>query len=293
MLQSNFAMQLQPCLLVFVFLFLLLSTHADEQFYRCSADCPQQTVNFTRPLVIPADCSANISASICLIDYRIDYDAEQIYLQFKATNDTSMFEEKNFTASLVQSLWLGLTFESNQPNITHRQYACRTGDECAREFYLKTIERLIRGAPKLLEKIQRKLSQRPSNSTFKRRCIDSRRRGNRTAILCPHGLCSVQHTTANAREQQCRRDAAPIFFSESQHFLPAVIPSERQAIEYTCNKHLCNRNETIEAIGKLLQQYTRWDRSDDDDDGQQVKKTSNAPRTAISFLLLLALFFVV
>lgn len=280
-----------------------------EHYYQCSVDCPQQTLNFSQPLHIPDECQPMTNASeifrsalICLIDYRIDYDAEHIYLQFRATNDTSIFEGENFSEYLVQTLWLGLTFESNQPNITHRQYGCRTSDDCARKFYLKTIERLVRRAPKSLEKIHRKLFTQ--NSTLiKRRCIDSRRQGNRTAILCPHGLCSAHQThhhfvdkVKSSREQQCRRDTTAIFFSETQFYLPQFIPYEREAIEYTCNKHLCNRHETIEAIRKLLNDYTHWNRPDDDelDDVRvplQIKSSSDRLTTHFLVIFLLRSFF--
>lgn len=266
-----------------------------EHYYRCSADCPQQTINFTEPLNISNHCEEYQEAEpfrlalICVIDYRIDYDAEHIYLQFRATNDTSIFEGENNTEYLSQSLWLGLSFESNQPNITHRQYSCRTEDDCARKFYLTTIQRLIRQGNEQFEKIRRKLYNQTSPRSH-RRCIDSRRKGNRTAVRCDYGLCYAQRTHHRfmdhekfSREQQCRRETAATFFNERQYYLPDLMHYERESIEYTCNKHLCNRKETIEAVRTILNDYTRWNVSDDDKSPRLIQMKSSFHLRTSSF----------
>ena len=290
----------------FFFFFFGLLVHGNlNDYHQCSSNCPQQTILFSQPLIIPNECQENNltdifhPALICLIDYRIDYDAQHIYIHFKATNDTTIFEGMNYTEYLIQTLWLGFSFDSNQPNITHRQYGCTTADDCARDFYLKTIKHLINKAPIQLAKMHRKLYNQSSLTSTNRRCIDSRRRGNRTAISCHDGLCYAHQTHQifndkhqYSREQQCRRESTPTFFSETQHYLPELIPYARESIEYTCNKHLCNRKETIEVIRKILNDYTRWNLPDQDELPLQIK-SSNGDRRRYSFELFLITMIIV
>ena len=260
-------------------------------------------VTFADPLTIPDYCQEtnNVTeifeqALVCIIDYRIDYDAQSVYIDFKATNETTHMEELTQSQYLMQTIWLGFNQEFSQPNITQRHYRCAVADDCGRAFYLNTIEQLIDDGKVHLEKIHRKLyNQSLSTGGFSsRRCIDSRRKTNRTAVRCPDGLCSVDSLEQESRDvhasklQECIRDYTPTFFSEMTSFLPRSEGTiEREVIQYKCNKHLCNRNEIINAIRRILYQYSGWNLPIEKNEVSiNVKSSAPALRAAVLLVVI-------
>ncbi|UJR20740.1 hypothetical protein I4U23_023858 [Adineta vaga] len=255
----------------------------------CTSECPRLTVSFHEPRRIPVRCSENANiyhpALICTINYRVDYDAENVYVDLKATNDTSRFHDYNQSEFLTQSIWLGFNRESGQPNITNRQYECRTRDDCARLYYLNTIERLIAEGKHIIKKIHTKLyrTRIPKSNLTRYRCKDSTKLGNRSTILCKHGLCYAQNINI---KQSCTNDNTPTLFSDMTYYFPRAITEEREYIEYKCNKNLCNRNMTMELIKKYLRNYTDWyNMTSDDEIHIQTKSSSNHRTISYCFLI--------
>ena len=159
----------------------LIMKISSTNYIRCTSKCPQINVSFLAPLKLPFHCQANTNLNngniyeyglICVIDYRVDYDAKYVYLKFKASNYSKSFQQPNQSEFLLQSIWLGLNKESYQPNITHRTYGCNTNDDCARDFYFNTIEYLITNGQIQLEEIKSKLYREniPPNKLKYRRC---------------------------------------------------------------------------------------------------------------------------
>ena len=290
-------------------LFLIFLLHSTTSKYiRCTSDCSQLTIPFHDPLTIPIECQDNNNttdifdqALICIIDYRIDYDAKNIYVTFKASNDTKLIHVHHDSQYLLQTVWLGFNHGFNQPNITQRQYGCNTGADCAREFYLKSIDWLINEGKVHLEKIHKKMYNDSSTSDSSHlRCIDSKLRTNRTAVRCRQGLCyahyvhhqSDQRETAN--RQSCDRDTMPTFFSEVEYYSPDVNNHRREVIEYKCNRELCNRNEVIKVIHKILDYYTRWNVEENFHDSSiKSAKSSAIDRINNRFLLIISIFMAI
>ena len=257
-----------------IFSLTLLLKCSSSAYIRCSSRCSQVVVTFADPRTIPDYCQEtnNLTdiyeqALVCIIDYRIDYDAQRVYIDFKATNETTHMDGLNQSQYLTQTIWLGFNEESNQPNITQRHYRCAVADDCGRTFYLNTIEPLIDDGKVYLEEIHRKLYNHSlSIAGFSsRRCIDNKRKTNRTAVRCPNGLCSVDSLKEESRDvhasklQGCISDNTPTFFSEMISFLPHLEGTiERELIQYKCNRHLCNRNEVINAVRRILHHYSGW-----------------------------------
>ena len=291
-------------LLFYLICFACLAVqYSSSDYIQCTTQCTQITVPFDGPLAIPRECPetdgiarAFDSALVCIIDYRIDYDAKRIYVNFKASNDTSYLDGLKQSQSLVQTLWLGFSEESQQPNITHRKYECKTGDDCARAFYLSTIERLTTSGKVQLDHIHSKLYNQSLSMgrSSRRRCIDSSKVGNRTSVRCGIGLCYAHHVNyeANEREhvkkQHCSSDPTPTLFSEIQHHLPESDVNERELIEYRCNKNVCNRIEMIEEIKRTLHEYTSWNVAKSGETAITTKSSSDRQTSVSSCLLLLA-----
>jgi hypothetical protein len=280
----------------------LLHECSPSAYIRCSSRCPQVDITFVDPLTIPDYCQEtnNLTdiyeqALVCIVDYRIDYDAQRVYINFKATNDSKDLQEPNQSQYLIQTIWLGFNRESNQPNITDRSYRCAGDDDCARTFYLNTIEQLIDDGKVQLNKIHRKLYNHSlSIDAFSsRRCIDSKIKTNRSAIRCPHGLCyadSTQHEprdTHDSKIQECKKDHTPTFFSEMTSHLTPLETIERELIQYKCNKHLCNRNEVIHAVRRILHDYSGWKPTTEKNEVTiNVKSSAPALHAALLFVVI-------
>ncbi|CAF1682280.1 unnamed protein product, partial [Adineta ricciae] len=199
----------------------------------CTSSCPQITVPFYEPTRLPRRCGDQKNtyhlALNCIIDYRIDYDAQNVYINFKATNDTLNFRDYNQSEFLTQSIWLGFNKESDQPNITNRQYGCNTRNDCARSYYLETIQRLIVGGKQLIDQIHEKLYRtRPfSSKDASQFCRDNTQKSNLTWTRCERGLCYAQNIN---RKQFCAKDNAPTLFSDMIYYFPRAPTEEREYI---------------------------------------------------------------
>lgn len=270
---------MQFFILFFTSIFIKYSV---SNYIQCTPTYPQITISFQQPLTIPIDnqdsISNYVSALVCVIEYRIDYDTKQIYVNFKATNDTNRLKE-NHSEFLSQALWLSFNKESQQPNIAHRKYECNTKDDCARSFYLNTIEHLITVGISKLDEIHMILYS-PSNPK-PRRCRDNSKPKNQSLVRCGKGLCYA-HTID--QKQYCAKDNTPILFSEFQYYLPKLITNERELIEYKCNINLCNKNATIDQIKNILIDYTNWNI-----DYIESKKSSTIQQNLSYYLFLFSL----
>jgi hypothetical protein len=286
----------------FTYLILLSSIfvkYSSSNYIQCTSDCSQITISFAEPLKIPTECkednnTTNIYdyASVCIINYRIDYDSKQIYVNFKASNDTNALEKHNQSQILVQTIWLGLNQESTQPNLTQRKYECNTKKDCARQFYLDTIERLITNGKAQLDEIHSNLYNQssPISKSTRRRCIDSSRTGNKTAVRCGTGLCYAYYVNdQSSKKQSCNYDITPILFSEMIYYLPDFEMNKKELIEYKCNTNLCNKKLMIEKIQKILNEYTNWNMIIPKDEIGIIKKSLAIHRTVSYYLISLSL----
>ena len=281
-------------------LFSLLLERGSTAYIRCSSNCPKLSLTFADPRAIPDECleTNNVTdiyelALLCTVDYRIDYDAQRVYITLKGTNETKNIEANPQSQYLVQTMWLGFRNENNQPNITQRYYECALADDCARRFYLETIERLLSRSEVQLQKIRSKLyaHRLPIRKLSSRRCIDNKRQTNRTAVPCADGLCFAYYPLHGLKRQECHQDYTPTFFSEMEYRLPHAEAIEREVIEYKCNKHLCNRNEIIYAIRRILRHYTGWHSAEEEEE-VFINIKSFAPRRTVSLLVFLSLLVV-
>jgi hypothetical protein len=279
------------------FIYLILFSgifiqYASSNYIFCTSLYNQVEVSFRNPLEIPVDRQESNSitnnyeyASLCKIVYRIDYDAKSIYITLNANNDTNTFKAHNQSELLLQTIWLGFEQESKQPNITQRTYFCNTGNDCALQFYLNTIQYLITKGKSKLDQIRSKLYKRPSSidKSTRYRCKDSTKIYNKSLVQCDKGLCSAN--TINAK-QYCTSDNTASLFSEFEYHSPQSIINEREAIEYKCNINLCNGNVTIAKIKKHLQHYTNWKGE------YQIEEKSSTIRRTLSYCLIILCLFV-
>jgi hypothetical protein len=268
-----------------LFLYVFIKT-SSSNYIQCTSQCNQITVSFLQPLIIPIDCqddNNNLTNSynyalICIINYRIDYDAKQIYINFEASNDTNiLFKEQNQSEFLIQTIWLGFNQESNQPNITHRKYGCNIKTDCARLFYLNTIEYLITDGKLKLDEINSKLYNQTKSLSL--RCRNRNPISNRSVIRCSKGLCYAQNID---KKQYCTSDNSAMLFSEIEYYLPTLSTNERELIEYRCNKDLCNKNDMIKIIKHILLSYTNWN-------NYNIEQKSSTIHQTVSYCLIILL----
>lgn len=246
-----------------VLYFYIFVQKSSTSYILCTSKCSQLAVSFLQPLNIPPECQDNNVTDInefglvCVIDYRIDYDAKYIYINFKASNDPIIFQDFNQSEFLIQTTWLGFNEDSGQPNITHRKYGCSTKNDCARQFYYDTIEDLIKNGQLLLNTIKSKLYRKSLSAkrNSSRRCKNSNTTSDRSSVRCRDGLCYVN----NMNERTfCTYDNIPTFFSEFEYYLPRSTTNEIELIEYKCNRHFCNSNKMLNTIKDILRRYTNW-----------------------------------
>jgi hypothetical protein len=247
----------------------------DTNYIRCtSTHCSQVVISFSEPSTFPGVCEDNNDdtniyeyASTCRITYRINYDHQQIHVDFNANNDTDNFEGQKSSEIFSQTLWLRFKDGTHTPNEMTRKYDCNTKDDCARDFYLKTINYLVNDGRSQLDLIKNKLYNDSLiiGENSKRRCTDSlKKRGNNTSRRCGFGLCFVRlqnfelNEEQNSKDQKCEPNNKPILFSEIDHHTPQSPEQDKELLEYTCNKNVCNRNDLVAKIQSIINEYTNW-----------------------------------
>jgi len=272
---------------------------------QCTSDCSTITISFAQAQVFPQECQANNNdyALACGIDYRLDYDKEEITIEFHATNDTGTLGDQKPSEFVVQTIWLALSNTTSEPNALLRKYGCNTHNDCARKSYLNSINYFINEGRSQLESFKSKL---PNDSLIvgedsKRRCIDSRRNGPKPAVKCPTGLCYLDvqqfhlHEAQNFKEQRCDEENRPMFFSEIERHTPSSAEKDRDFLKYRCNKNVCNRDDFVERIKDLVTDFTTKAASIPSEKSATGKNgASSLPQTASSSLLILFLlqFFI-
>ncbi|CAF0858608.1 unnamed protein product [Adineta steineri] len=280
------------CQLILFSVFLI--KYSSSKYIFCTSKCSKIIVPFNKSLWIPVACQENTDiydiALICTVHYRIDYDAKHVYIDFIASNDTNNVREPYQTEFLIQTVWLGFNEQSGQPNITDRQYECNTQNDCARLFYLSTIQRLITDGKLQLDEIRSKLykSRLPTNKSKHYYCKDNSKRGNKSAVICKSGLCSADNTNM---EQHCAKDNSPTLFSNIEYHVPRLIKHEKEVIQYKCNKNLCNKNDMIVIINQHLRNYTYWYNMRDDRSIPIATKSLTICRTVPYYLVILSSLF--
>ena len=275
----------------------------DTDLIQCTAQCSQVTISFDQRLVFPSDCQDNRYeyALACGIEYQINYDKQEITIDFQATNDTGSLEDQKPSEFLVQTAVLGLSSNIPEQTTIVRKYGCNTNNDCARRYYLNTINYLVTEVSASLEMIRYKLQNDSLivGEESRRRCIDSSRTASHPSKRCPTGLCYAHVETYNlngaqsSKIQRCDEgNARPMFMSEIERHTPPSSAKEREILKYRCNKNVCNRNDFIERIETLVSELTNGTPRIPSDQTASGKKMANSAveQTISSSLLVLFSF---
>ncbi|CAF3475595.1 unnamed protein product [Adineta steineri] len=242
----------------------------NTNYILCTSHCPEITVPFSELSILSTECQANDtnnyeSALSCGIEYTIDYDAKSIRISFQVTNDTHNLENQTSAEFLVQSIKLSLQ-QYGRPNFVNRKYGCNTKEDCARDFYLSTINVLVNDGAANLDLIRIKLHNDSLivGEKAQRRCTDSNKTGDKTSRSCKNGFCHARiekyelDGPTNTKTQSCVPVTDPTLISEIEHHSPKSTQKERETLEYTCNKNVCNRNDFISKIQEIINIYIQW-----------------------------------
>lgn len=291
------------CLILLSCLFVEYSLAInDTDFLQCTARCSPIIVSFDQRTVFPPECQDNQFdyALACGIEYEINYDKQEIKINFQATNDTGSLEDQKPSEFFVQTLYLGLTSPGEIPTVLTRKYGCNTNNDCARQSYLNTINYFVNDGLPSLDSIRHKLQNDSLiiGEESRRRCIDSSRTATRPSIKCPTGLCYAHVENFNLNEQRsfkdqrCDHDLQPTFMHEIERHTPASPEKDREILKYRCNKNVCNRNDFIERIQTLISDLSAGSSRIPSEQTASGKKMANsAVEQTISSSLLVLFFF--
>jgi len=274
----------------------------DTDYIQCTSRCLQITVSFSQPLGFPPECQQNNnifdSALVCGIEYRINYDTQQVSIDFQASNDTGSLEDQIQSEFLVQTMWLGLSNNIPEPNVITRKYGCNTNNDCARQFYLNSINYFLTEGQTQLDLIKTKLhnDELIVGNKSRRRCIDSDKQSDKPSTRCKFGLCYAYiedyqlNEQQNSKTQKCDSENRPYLFSEIERHTPKSPQKEREFLKYRCNKNVCNRNDFIEKTRNILNEYTNGFTKPQDNIGK--KGNLSIKQTVSSYILVLFLFLI-
>jgi len=285
------------------------STVNDTNYIFCTSHCSNIVVSFSNPSklpTLPEECQGNNdittiydNASVCGIDYRINYDNQEIYINFEASNYTGSLEDQTSSEFLVQSISLSLNSYPSQPNVVNRKYACNINNDCARNLYLKTINYLVNDGQSQLDFIKNKLHNESLlvGSESKRRCIDSNKPVNKPSRKCGFGFCYARlenfelNEQQNSKIQRCEGVQEAFLLSEIEHHVPKSTQKEREFLKYRCNKNVCNRNDIITIIQDTINEYTQWNPKQPENK-QINEKAANLSVKQAMFSYILVLFLI-
>jgi len=282
----------------------------DTNYIQCTSYCSQINLAFSQPTEFPTDCQENNNikniydyALACGIKYHINYDTQQISIHFQAINHTGNLEDGTPSESLVQTIWLSLSQKTVQRNEIIRTYNCSTNNDCARKFYLNSIDYLVTEGTSQLQLIRTRLHNDSllTGEKSRRHCIVTGKSAEKPSEKCKTGLCYLNLKKFELNEQElknqtCDPENEPYLFSEIERHTPKSIQNEREFLEYKCNKHVCNRDNYFEKIQTLLNEYTNFTSKNQNNKSITEKKGNLSIKQTISsyilvlFLILIQLF---
>lgn len=245
----------------------------DNNYILCTSRCQTSTISFSQPTTFPKECQKDENltdiydyASACNVEYVINYQTELIHVTFQATNDTTVFEGQKPSEYFIQEIDISLNQRSYKPNIVKRKYGCNTKSDCAREFYLGTIEYLVAEVDHVLNGIKRKLQDDTLiyGRKSRRQCTNSSLVGDKTWQKCKNGLCYAhnENFTMNIeqsnKQQTCDLTREPFLYSYIEYHGPKSIEKDKELLQYRCNKNVCNRDTMISKIQNIINSLTNW-----------------------------------
>lgn len=294
------------CLILFSCVFVAYSSTAaaNKNYILCTSRCSPITLSFSQASLLPVECREHTDenpiqdyALACSVEYRVDYTAQQVYLNFRFLNDTEAAEDQQPNEFLSQTIEIDLSGQVTQADMTTRRYGCNSKNDCARDFYLNTIEHLVKNGQAVVDDVKRKLYNQSllMDERSRRRCTDSSKTGNKTSTLCRTGLCYASFTQNESNSSQqnkvqmCHYHQRPTLTSKIEHELNKGAYHHRESLEYHCNKNVCNRNDMVEIVRGLLTEYTHWNlkaHAMNDMQTKNFKSPSNKETMASSCLVI-------
>ncbi|CAF1651963.1 unnamed protein product [Adineta ricciae] len=245
------------------------STLNDTNYILCTTRCSQVNLFFNDLLNLPEYCrdeSAQDYALTCSVTYHIHFDRQYISLNFTASNNTDYLDGQTSKEILTQTTKLNFNAHPGYDSYDIlRKYTCNTDKDCARVFYENTISFLVNDGKATLDILKEKLYNESVivGPTARRHCIDSNKTGNKTSVKCRDGFCYARvekydfAQEKSTKTQKCERTHQSYLLSEIERHKPTST-QEKEVLEYSCNKHVCNRNDLIPKIQTLMNDYIRW-----------------------------------
>ncbi|CAF1564199.1 unnamed protein product, partial [Didymodactylos carnosus] len=212
---------------------------------------------FGEPFQVPKNCTTETGDNTftCFVTAYIDYIQKQIEIQLNAENESPASNE-----TYGQEIMLRFD-QSDELMKTGVIYGCTISNDCAKNYIEKQL-RILVDHEGILHTIKDKLYN-PGSSNVQQ-CNDLQ---NNT-IACGNGQCRAELGTFNNPE-----DPVP-FYRTYCNYSPPEDPFQNKTglfditargypppgvdmhdLYYVCNQNLCNNQETINLIQKLINDY--------------------------------------
>ena len=292
-------------LILLSFIWVEFSLTTGNNYILCTSNCPSLTLPFHQASTLPNECQDNDqaifeTAAVCVVEYQINYRTQEISLNFKALNETDQFDVTQQNQLFLQTVSSKFAAYEVDGPFLNRTFYCTMKNDCARSFYLSTIENLVNEGHSKLEHIKTKLFNASVFMDYRsrRRCTDSHKTGNKTSVACPLGACHAHYvyddSTENIEEkhQNCHRETDSHLTSELKYHLSSASSRQRESIDYRCNKNVCNRNDMIHIIKKIIDEYTNWNSSKQEMPEVQTKQLNSLSIRSMMSSSVLVLFLI-
>lgn len=221
---------------------------------QCST-CNDIWLSFTNASKLPMACEGKtVEAVACQAIFNMNYITKTIHLNLSSAEDP---KRNNLLDLSVRN-----KFDDPKMIDGNITYICKTANDCAKQFYLSTIGKLIQNEP-ILNEIKGELydptvvnvQQCSNNQNEPIRC--------QNAYGC-HGFEIIEDRRTDF-EGECRNATTPTIFPRLYFQITLVqgdpkLSSDWNHLGFTCNKqNLCNTRQQIQKMVKLANEFYPWE----------------------------------
>ncbi len=238
--------------------FTLLYSISNLSLVTCllCTNCVDITLSFNNAVELPARCNGRLFEAVaCQAIFRTNYLTKEVHMNLTGGNDPKRNYELDL---LVQN-----KFDEPKTINANTTYICKTSNDCAKLFYLSTIQTLIRNEP-ILHELQGELFDSTASN------IEQCSNNQDQPVTCQNGYgCHGVEIIENGKteyEGECRNASTMTIFPRLYFDItlvqgdPPLPSSDWNHLGFTCNKqNLCNTRQQIKKMVKLANDFYPWE----------------------------------
>ncbi|CAF1000211.1 unnamed protein product [Rotaria sordida] len=218
-------------------------------------NCNDIVLSFNNPSELPSRCDGqHVETDVCQAVFRTNYVTKEIHMNLTGGSD----EIGNYRLELeVQN-----KFDEPKMKDVNITYTCQNSFDCAKTYYLLTIQTLIQNEL-ILDKIEEEI--------FDPTVVNVQQCSNNQdqPITCQNGYgCHGYEIIENGQidfEGECRNDSTVTIFPRQYFRITLVqgdppLSSDWNHFGCTCNKqNLCNSRQQIKKLVKIANDFYPWE----------------------------------